>query len=207
MDYKKDYQRYLASPEWKELRAKARGRSGNKCEFCGGQPDHVHHVKYPKRYKDDHLDNLVVACETCHAKLHGIRDDIYVDNWVGDACSIRSENSRIVVKMSFSPFPEEYRQPLTISSQAKRFGNEWAQNLIGQFGGELFVLGKSYEKDVFLDNNIFYGCYKDYSFNDFIDSMLEERESLESQEEIAEAFMQSFSVGPVLCPCKLVADT
>ena len=109
--------------------------------------------------------------------------------------------------MSFSPFPEEYRQPLTVSSQAKRIGNEWAQNLIGQFGGELFILGRSYEKDVFLDNNIFGGRYEDYSFNDFINDILEERESLEDTAEIAEAFMQSFRVGPVFCPCKLVADT
>lgn len=202
MNYKKEYQIYLSSPKWKELRAEARLRSGNQCEFCGGPPDHVHHVKYPKRYKDDHLDNLVVACEACHGKLHGIKDDIFFDEWIGDAISIRIENDRIVVRMLFTPLPEEYRRPVTASYEVKRLGNKWAQDLIGQFNGDIFTIGMSYEKDVFLDNNIFNGLFKDYSFNDFIDGMFGERDVLENPAEISKAFMEMFSVGPVLCPCK-----
>lgn len=69
------YQAYLASPEWKHLRAQARQRAGHQCEHCGGSPDHVHHVRYPKNLKDDVLENLIVVCESCHMKHHGIRGE------------------------------------------------------------------------------------------------------------------------------------
>ena len=69
-----NYIEYMQSREWKTLRAKARERSHNKCEFCGGAPDNVHHVQYPKGgYQNDSLANLVVVCSSCHMKSHGIR--------------------------------------------------------------------------------------------------------------------------------------
>lgn len=67
------YRDYLKSDAWKKSRAAARQRAGNRCEMCGGSPDHVHHVKYPKNYSNDSLDNLIVLCELCHSKSHGIR--------------------------------------------------------------------------------------------------------------------------------------
>lgn len=72
-----DYPQYLQSPSWKSLAQAARYRAGNACEFCGGNPDHVHHVKYPanKNYAADCLENLIVCCASCHAKQHGIRGE------------------------------------------------------------------------------------------------------------------------------------
>jgi hypothetical protein len=72
-----DYHQYLQSASWKSLAQAARYRAGNACEFCGGNPDHVHHVKYPanKNYALDCLENLIVCCASCHAKQHGIRGD------------------------------------------------------------------------------------------------------------------------------------
>lgn len=72
------YKQYLQSDEWKDLSAKARERSGYSCEFCGGKPDHVHHVTYPKNrnYSLDCIENLVVCCGSCHAKQHGIRGSV-----------------------------------------------------------------------------------------------------------------------------------
>lgn len=67
------YDEYLKSDEWKARRAQARYRAKNRCEHCGGSPDHVHHVRYPKNFKDDVLENLIVVCESCHMKHHGIR--------------------------------------------------------------------------------------------------------------------------------------
>jgi len=69
-----NYRTYLNSKQWKKLRQSARFRAGNQCEMCKeGGAEHVHHIRYPKRFKDDHIDNLVVVCKNCHEKLHGIR--------------------------------------------------------------------------------------------------------------------------------------
>lgn len=70
------YQDYLKSAEWKNLARNARVRAGNRCEMCGDSPDHVHHVRYPKSFKDDGLENLIVLCASCHAKSHGIRGEV-----------------------------------------------------------------------------------------------------------------------------------
>jgi prophage antirepressor-like protein len=68
------YAEYMKSPEWKRLRAEARERANGKCEFCGAGADAVHHVAYPKGgFHEDGLENLVVVCESCHMKSHGIR--------------------------------------------------------------------------------------------------------------------------------------
>jgi hypothetical protein len=70
---KERYQEYLKSPEWQELRLAALARAKGECEFCGLKGTAVHHIKYPKNLKEeDSLDNLVVVCEKCHSRLHGI---------------------------------------------------------------------------------------------------------------------------------------
>ncbi len=68
------YDEYInKSSEWKLLRLKAYGRSNHKCEFCGKKGAAVHHIKYPKNYSEDSLDNLVVVCKKHHKLIHGIR--------------------------------------------------------------------------------------------------------------------------------------
>ena len=69
------YNEYLKSEEWKELRKKAIDRDDGKCVFCNRRFREVHHVTYPKRFSLDHIDNLLVVCEKCHRRLHGIRND------------------------------------------------------------------------------------------------------------------------------------
>lgn len=69
------YKDYLKSPEWMDLRNAAYKRANNKCEFCGNPAVAVHHVKYPKNYSQDTLENLVAVCKSCHDKSHGIRTD------------------------------------------------------------------------------------------------------------------------------------
>jgi len=70
-----EYREYIKSKAWRTLREQARERSGHKCELCGAPAEHVHHVRYPKRFADDHIDNLVVVCGSCHSRLHGMRGD------------------------------------------------------------------------------------------------------------------------------------
>lgn len=69
-----DYKDYLQTDMWKELRRLAYLRANHKCEHCGMSAVAVHHIKYPKRYEDDSIDNLVVVCKKCHELNHGIRD-------------------------------------------------------------------------------------------------------------------------------------
>jgi len=73
-----NYRDYLNSPEWNALRKKAYKRANGKCEMCGAPACSVHHVKYPKQYAEDSLQNLVVLCEKCHRLSHGIRKIPYV---------------------------------------------------------------------------------------------------------------------------------
>lgn len=119
------YADYLQSPQWRELRAKARERSGGHCEMCGGEASHVHHVRYPKRYKDDNLDNLLVLCTTCHARVHGIRgvlmpnDDIQVFTFGNIKCSVKMVNDKPLFEIRglmralgviHSPAADDYRR-------------------------------------------------------------------------------------------------
>ena len=71
-----NYQEYLESPEWDALRKEAYDRAGGLCELCGGKAEAVHHTHYPKSLKDDNLSRLVVVCEACHQKLHGITGEV-----------------------------------------------------------------------------------------------------------------------------------
>ncbi|SDX57475.1 hypothetical protein SAMN05421644_1076 [Allochromatium warmingii] len=92
------YSDYLNSKKWEDLRRKALERSDYKCEFCSSPYKAVHHVRYPKKYKEDHLDNLLVVCDKCHAKLHGIRDEKMIE-----------KNEKIVVNESENLYSEEVK--------------------------------------------------------------------------------------------------
>ncbi len=76
MEKQKKYQDYLDSEEWKELRAKAYRRASNRCELCANDAQAVHHIQYPKDFKDDDIANLLVVCNICHDKLHGKNLDV-----------------------------------------------------------------------------------------------------------------------------------
>ena len=76
---KADYQEYLRSPEWDALRKQVYRRADGNCELCGAPAGAVHHVRYPKQFKDDHPNNLLAVCEDCHKKLHGIREEVVTE--------------------------------------------------------------------------------------------------------------------------------
>lgn len=93
------YDEYIKSDKWKELREKAKLRSNNKCEFCQEEGYAVHHVFYPKEFKSDHINNLVVVCKRCHALVHGIRKE----DFEYFLCKLR-ENGILMEKEMFDYF-------------------------------------------------------------------------------------------------------
>lgn len=75
MARKTEYQKYLESPRWKQLRAEAIKRDCWGCVFCGNDIEHVHHVKYPKVLGEETVGDLISVCKICHDKCHGINID------------------------------------------------------------------------------------------------------------------------------------
>jgi hypothetical protein len=73
MTRKAQYQRYLRSSEWREHRDLALFRTSGFCQFCGNFAAHVHHVRYPKQFGEEHPNSLVPVCDQCHKTAHGIQ--------------------------------------------------------------------------------------------------------------------------------------
>lgn len=73
MSRRSEYRRYLKSPEWGSVRSTALARSSGLCEFCGDLAAHVHHVRYPKQFGQEHPNSIVAVCDQCHKKSHGIQ--------------------------------------------------------------------------------------------------------------------------------------
>ena len=67
---KLEYQDYLNSDHWKEIRIEALNRAGHRCQLCSSTYNlNVHHNTYKNRGNED-LKDLVVLCRDCHAKFH-----------------------------------------------------------------------------------------------------------------------------------------
>lgn len=73
MDRKLAYKQYLKSSEWQDLRNIALIRTDGFCQFCGEIATQVHHVKYPKRFGDEHPHSLIPVCNHCHSISHGVQ--------------------------------------------------------------------------------------------------------------------------------------
>lgn len=66
-----NYQEYLASNKWQELREEAIKRANGRCQLCNSTSDlRVHHRKYPKIYGTEPITDLTVLCNDCHAMFH-----------------------------------------------------------------------------------------------------------------------------------------
>jgi 5-methylcytosine-specific restriction endonuclease McrA len=93
-----DYEDYIRSAKWRQLRWAAMDRSGRCCERC--QADlavEVHHLTY-ERLGHERADDLEALCESCHRsadteraarshtrnwikRLDGWATKVYGDNW------------------------------------------------------------------------------------------------------------------------------
>lgn len=70
-----DYEAYLKSPHWMEVRKKRLEKDEYKCAVCGngGKLD-VHHISYKRLGMEDISTDLITLCHPCHAMLHRIRE-------------------------------------------------------------------------------------------------------------------------------------
>lgn len=64
------YQEYLRSPKWAEIRALVLYRDNGMCRGCGKRRGcDVHHLSYAHLY-DEFLFELVTVCRSCHDRWH-----------------------------------------------------------------------------------------------------------------------------------------
>lgn len=69
--WRKKYNLYLRSDEWKEKREERLKLCNGMCEFCHVAPAaHVHHVTYARVFKE-RIEDLRGICLDCHGKEHG----------------------------------------------------------------------------------------------------------------------------------------
>lgn len=74
MTRRDEYLRYLKSTDWSENRNFALDRTSGFCQYCGEVASQVHHVKYPKRFGEEHPHSLIPVCERCHNISHGVQE-------------------------------------------------------------------------------------------------------------------------------------
>lgn len=61
---------YLNTPAWRSKSAEAKRRANQRCQLCNaGGEIHTHHRTY-ERWGNEEMSDLVVLCESCHAKFH-----------------------------------------------------------------------------------------------------------------------------------------
>lgn len=63
------YDQYLLSDVWKEIRKLVIDSEGGTCVLCGGPAQHVHHRTYERRGREQRQD-LTALCDSCHAMFH-----------------------------------------------------------------------------------------------------------------------------------------
>lgn len=69
---KSSVSRKVSTPVPPEVRREVMDRDGRVCRFCGGSLFlHVHHISYRSEGGPHEVWNLIVLCDTCHAKVHG----------------------------------------------------------------------------------------------------------------------------------------
>jgi len=157
------YSEYLKSSSWKELRKLAYQRSNNSCDFCGNTAAAVHHVKYPKKYSDDCLDNLIVVCKKCHELTHGLRESDKKNIYL--AGKVNGIKWKVVEKIPFHRFYS--------SDGTNHSGHEWGFN----FGWDMMMGdGREPVKEYIIDK---------VDGTDFLVAILDENISYGSIAEIA----------------------
>ncbi len=67
-----EYRAFLRSAEWQCIRYRKLCQSGFRCQVNGCSSDRlqVHHLSY-RRYREGHLEDLMVLCREHHQGVHG----------------------------------------------------------------------------------------------------------------------------------------
>jgi hypothetical protein len=69
----RNYQDYLYSPLWFEIRTKVMKKAGKRCEYCGCRAVQVHHEIYTREnLYGVTLFGLYAVCVHCHELRHGL---------------------------------------------------------------------------------------------------------------------------------------
>lgn len=75
LNEKVNYDEYIKSPEWEKTSRKAKERAGYRCQLCNRKGSystlHTHHRTY-ERLGLELDEDLIVLCNSCHKKHHGI---------------------------------------------------------------------------------------------------------------------------------------
>jgi len=65
-----NYQDYIISQKWQDLRKAVLKRDKYQCQLCNSKKDlQVHHKTYD-RFGYENLDDLITLCKVCHEKHH-----------------------------------------------------------------------------------------------------------------------------------------
>lgn len=73
-----EYQNYLKSPQWKEIRERVMRRDGYVCQYCGAEKaTSVHHWRYDNIFAP-RMAELTSLCWPCHKSLHPKKDDVWL---------------------------------------------------------------------------------------------------------------------------------
>lgn len=67
---KQEYQEYLQSESWKELRLKVLEYYNYQCYDCDSNATEVHHISYEHLFFDEEFDDCIPLCHDCHVKKH-----------------------------------------------------------------------------------------------------------------------------------------
>ncbi|MCC9000694.1 MAG: hypothetical protein LM522_14595 [Candidatus Contendobacter sp.] len=71
-ELKREYEEYLHSDLWKEIRKNVIARTKGLCEICNEDlVEEVHHMTY-KRIGSESLEDLLGVCSACHKIIHKI---------------------------------------------------------------------------------------------------------------------------------------
>ena len=66
-----DYEHYLASEQWKNIRSRVLFRDKLKCRDCGNKAEQVHHLSYAEDVMEGRDDTqLISICRQCHTARH-----------------------------------------------------------------------------------------------------------------------------------------
>lgn len=68
-----EYQAYLESETWRNVREAIKERDNHRCRVCGNHSDlQVHHINGKYRFHEaDHPESLMTLCDRCHKLIHG----------------------------------------------------------------------------------------------------------------------------------------
>lgn len=74
---------FLKSDKWQQLRLDCLARDGAKCRICKVRDlsNDVHHIRYPARWIDTKIQDLVTLCREHHEMVHKIMEERPDLNW------------------------------------------------------------------------------------------------------------------------------